>query len=352
MKIEAASAPLLLSQHLALLRLVLSPHQNLLRISQILDLRPPLRELVSFVEGRWIERGLSEATRELVSTASIPSGSSPKPNLLRVLADKIPSSRPLVSSLSLSPDTPPATSSADKSILSKIYWSKIWEKRQHPPSTFDRAHFLKKYKQKVDRTKCPEPDLEDILNAIKFSNNSSPGPDGISFAAWRAAPDLAAPVLLAALRAIFRGHNPPEGFNHGLLFLLPKKLTGLLSDTRPLSVTNTDNRLLASSVARAIMPAVVDYINPSQKGFLAGKNGSDHTVDINKIFYDAVKEKKDHLLFLLDTAKAFDSIDHDWITQPTFLVGLKTLLKGPSLRLKLPPSSAGLLLSGLTSTGE
>jgi hypothetical protein len=94
----------------------------LLRITQILDFRPSLRELVSLVEGRWIEKGLSDATRALASAAAIPNATSPKPNL-RVLADKIPSCRPLVSSLSLSPDTPPASTSSDKSTLAKVYWS-------------------------------------------------------------------------------------------------------------------------------------------------------------------------------------------------------------------------------------
>ena len=61
------------------------------------------------------------------------------------------------------------------------------------------------------------------------------------------------------------------------------------------------------------MPAVVQFINPAQKGFLAGKQGSNHTTDINSLFYEAVTEKLDRLLFLLDTAKAFDSIDHSWI---------------------------------------
>ena len=37
------------------------------------------------------------------------------------------------------------------------------------------------------------------------------------------------------------------------LFLLPKKQTGLIEDTRPLSVTNTDNRVISSVVAHAIM---------------------------------------------------------------------------------------------------
>src|SRR5207253_2111136 len=140
-----------------------------------------------------------------------------------------------------------------------------------------------------------------------------------------------------------RGHTPPEGFNHGLLFLLPKKLTGLVSDTRPLSVTNTDNRLLAATVA--IMPAVVNFINPSQKGFLAGVNGSDHIVDINTFFYDAIRNKWDRLLFLLDTAKAFDSIDHDWIhhvlAKAKFPPWLQNFVKGSLSGVKVAPSLGG-----------
>ena len=88
--------------------------------------------------------------------------------------------------------------------------------------------------------------------------------------------------------AIASGSLPPEGFNHGLLYLLPKKVTGLLADIRPLSVTNTDNRILAAVVARGIMPAVDALVEPSQRGFLAGKNSTEHIVTINKLFYEAV----------------------------------------------------------------
>src|SRR5690606_33276643 len=98
--------------------------------------------------------------------------------------------------------------------------------------------------------------------------------------------------------------------NNGLLFLLPKKKTGLVSDTRPLSVTNTDNRLLAATVAHSIMPAMLDLVDPSQKGFLNGRQGADHVVDVNKF---GLKSGSKRFLFLLDTAKAFDSVDHDWV---------------------------------------
>ena len=61
------------------------------------------------------------------------------------------------------------------------------------------------------------------------------------------------------------------------------------------------------------MKAVKDLIDPAQKGFLSGIQGTDHVVDLNTLFYNAVVRKKDKFIFFLDTAKAFDSIDHHWI---------------------------------------
>ena len=62
-KIEGGSVLLRLSQHLALLRLVVSAVQDGARISTVLALDPALSSLVFFREGRWVMSGLEEATR-------------------------------------------------------------------------------------------------------------------------------------------------------------------------------------------------------------------------------------------------------------------------------------------------
>src|SRR6476659_9030836 len=94
---------------------------------------------------------------------------------------------------------------ARKSPPSLKAFGKVWEKRSPPISPRVREKFLngkglgggpsppsdprlreiftKGYDREVGD--CPIPDIEAITQAIKFSNNSSPGPDGISFAAWR-----------------------------------------------------------------------------------------------------------------------------------------------------------------------
>ena len=116
------------------------------------------------------------------------------------------------------------------------------------------------------------------------------------------------------------GSPPPSGFNHGLLFLLPKKGTLLPSDTRPISVTNADNRLIAKAVVSALEGYLGQVLHRAQQGFLRGRDGGLNIRGINDFYYKALHSATDptrrrttaYLLFL-DTAKAFDSIKHDFI---------------------------------------
>ena len=89
------------------------------------------------------------------------------------------------------------------------------------------------------------------------------------------------------------------------------------------------------------MPAVSDFAHPAQRGFMAGKSGEDHIININKLFYDSVKEKSSKLLFLLDTAKAFDSIDHSWIkkilARANFPEWFRNFVKGSLKEVKVSP---------------
>ena len=160
------------------------------------------------------------------------------------------------------------------------------------------------------------PTVKQVMEAISHSNNSCAGPDGVSFAAWRAVAKHAAPVLHLVLQAMAAGRLPPEGYNHGLLFLISKKGTLLPSDTRPISVTNCDNRILAKAVVAAITPALLATLHKAQKGFVQGRHFEEHLRELNERFYEIVEQGKageNYFVLFMDTAKAFDSIDHDFI---------------------------------------
>jgi hypothetical protein len=100
--------------------------------------------------------------------------------------------------------------------------------------------------------------FEHVELAVKLSNNSSLGPDGIPYAAWRKAGRQALVILHEVISQIqaedFEESTLPEGFNTSYLCCLPKKPSGTDHErgdyflpvvTRPLSLVNTDNRLVA-----------------------------------------------------------------------------------------------------------
>ena len=134
-KISTPSTHLQLSQHLALLRLVVSTDQDGDRVSALLVLNPSLESLVLLDGSRWVPNGLLEATRDLADFCrSAPPSSGPqKLNRVKALAEMIPSSRAQISSLRVYPDDPPSSSPLDMAKLTLVSSSSPPWKRSRLP---------------------------------------------------------------------------------------------------------------------------------------------------------------------------------------------------------------------------
>jgi ribonuclease HI len=184
--------------------------------------------------------------------------------------------------------------------------------------------FLKWYKKKVSPELIKKPDIFMVTRAIMGANDSAAGPDGIPFGAYKAILDIAATELLELIKHLMAGNPPPENFNFGLLHLLPKLDSGLVEDTRPITVTNSYNRLVAAILVECLTPALDALIDPSQKMFITGRHMTDLVTDINETYYKAVREEKEEYILFLDTRKAFDSIHHDYLLEIISHVGLPT----------------------------
>ena len=149
----------------------------------------------------YVDTGLLVATRGLL--ASSPAHTRGPINQVKALAKQVPSTRENVGPLLLGETSTEVDE--DKAKVAASFWSKVWQERPSPPPLASRANFLNGYNKNVDQTSCLQPSLENVLAAIKATNNSSPGPDGIPVSAWRSAPDLAAPVLFGVLKALCIG---------------------------------------------------------------------------------------------------------------------------------------------------
>ena len=218
----------------------------------------------------------------------------------------------------------------DPLVLGEIihsYWSKVWE-AENFDDPLQRAQlintYLNKYNKQVNQKKIKPITLSTISNAIQHSGNTLHGPDGIPFVVWRALSETACPLLLNTAIHLTGQHVNVRKHNQAMLLLLPKpnKDSHMVNDTRPLSISNTDNRIIARAVLSCIIEATKEIVDPRQNGFIPGRRMTDNIHKLNHSFYTALAPTLNHLdqiddeqLFVLfvDNEKAFDSIHHDFI---------------------------------------
>ena len=230
----------------------------------------------------------------------------------------------------------PVSNPVDMGALISFHWGKIWAKRSGAPSRDRILRYLRGYTSRVLPELCPttpcrngdnvhsatEDTWEDlVLRAVKHSNNSCAGPDGVPFSVYRTLVEFAAPFLLDILIAMAGGVHPPLEFNLGRLFLVPKGDSHKVLDNRPITVNNADNRLISSVVTSSISHATCALVHTSQKGFVSERRGSDNIVGITDLFYGQLEDGSELHVLQVDTKKAFDSIDHAFITAVLAHVG-------------------------------
>ena len=165
---------------------------------------------------------------------------------------------------------------------------------------------------------------EQVEAAIRHSNNSSPGPDGIPYAAWRRLGDEAVDILFDAAVEM----TEEDGFtllgkvysdlNASLLFFCLRQIGTTVDGldiyepggVRPLNVTNTDNRLLASATRLAIEPTLGALITEDQRGFIGGRSMLANLVDIDEATVTYSLGSSDVIALFYDFAAAFPSVEH------------------------------------------
>jgi ribonuclease HI len=202
------------------------------------------------------------------------------------------------------------------------FWQKLGKVRKDAPSGELIDEYIKDFEVSIPQHLSPKmPSVDDIIDCIHASNNSCPGPDGIHFALIRPFAHKLAPIILAIIEHMANGNPPPPGFNHVLQFYFPKGSSLLAKDTRPISVANSVCRIIAKLMAKAISPAAETILRLAQKGFIPGRHIGDHVEDVTRLFYSKVEKKQQHFLLLLDTEKAFDSLDHGFIYKTLEKIG-------------------------------
>ena len=143
--------------------------------------------------------------------------------------------------------------------------------------------------------------------------NKSPGDDGIVSEFYQKYWYLIKTELTNVIQTILENNTLAPSQCKAILTLLYKK--GEREDIgnwRPISLLNTDYKIITKVLAERVKIVLPKIIHPDQKGFINGRNIS----DANRLLQDLIKYSDEHeinsSIIFIDYQKAFDRVEWPW----------------------------------------
>ncbi|KAJ4429879.1 hypothetical protein ANN_22083 [Periplaneta americana] len=115
--------------------------------------------------------------------------------------------------------------------------------------------------------------LQEIESALKqTTSNTAPGPDGLTYNFYKSYWQYVKDSLLEAFNEIYIEHKIPLGFTDGIIVLIPKRSPKTITDFRPISLLNTDYKLLMKVMVNCLKEVLPDIIQIGQTCGIPGRN--------------------------------------------------------------------------------
>jgi hypothetical protein len=184
-------------------------------------------------------------------------------------------------------------------------------------NTFLNNHAPKLFHEERDSIEglVTEQELDQALKTTK--NNKSPGTDGLPAEFYQAFwPDIK-DVLLEALNSAYLTQNLSITQRQSMITLLPKKEKDplYLKNWRPISLLNTDYKLLAKCIAMRIKNYIGKLIHKDQTGFIKGRYIGENIFRLMNIIDYVDEEDIESLFISVDFEKAFDFLEWHFVQQ-------------------------------------
>ena len=156
---------------------------------------------------------------------------------------------------------------------------------------------------------------QELYDTIKSKeDHSSPGPDGIPYKFYKLFPISTANILLPIFNMITNGSPPPLSWSHTITVLIHKKNTDphYITNLRPITLSNTDIKLLSSILASRFQFYAHSLIHPFQSGFMKARNIYDTILDIDS-YLTIPNPPPEAFVLSVDWSKAYDRVSHSWL---------------------------------------
>lgn len=153
--------------------------------------------------------------------------------------------------------------------------------------------------------------------SLRLSLNKSPGSDGLTAEFYRFFWKDIRLLLFKAIQECIERKELLTSMKQGLIILIPKQGNDkrLLDNLRPITLLNTDYKLLSGIIAARMKKGLSQIISETQSGFLGGRSIHNNIrLVLDLIDYSNIFVEKGFIVFL-DFYKAFDSVEHQFILE-------------------------------------
>ena len=192
---------------------------------------------------------------------------------------------------------------------------------KHAPTSTTAQDFLLSNLPSLDSNDsetCDRPiSVDELDQAVKQLNrNKTPGLDGLTCEFYQCFWPLLKNDFYQVLQECIEQKCLPLSIRRAVISLLPKKGDLLeISNWRPVSLLNTDYKILAKVLANRLKSVINDVVQEDQSYSVPDRSIYDNISIIRDSIMYANQNNLPLAICNLDQKKAFDSIDHDYLFQ-------------------------------------
>lgn len=156
---------------------------------------------------------------------------------------------------------------------------------------------------------------DEIKNVIwSINSNSSPGPDGFTFAFYKNNWDSVKDEIMLMMKDFHGNGKLVKGFNPSFICLIPKKeAPQKIEDYRPISLIGSAYKIIAKTLAVRLNKVIDSVVSHNQTVFIKGRHFMDGILILNEVVDEAIRKNEGRYFFKVDFEKAFDSIDWGYL---------------------------------------
>ena len=160
-----------------------------------------------------------------------------------------------------------------------------------------------------------EPRSLELLNAVNnIKENKSPGLDGIPIELYKTFWAILEKTYTLMIKESWDEGVLPFSTMTSVLSLIHKQGdTTKLSNYRPLSLSNTDYKIIACVFSERIQNVIGDLVNFDQTGYIKSRNICTSIRNVIDLYEYTEKYNIPGALICIDFEKAFDSVEHNFI---------------------------------------